>query len=185
MAGDQLVSLKVKEEKQSSSPTKVASTHDPSPSANGTNTQQKWAIVSTTRQKVKSLALRVVNPCEQVCLSPPSIKEVVSLVSSINRTFTITHHLDSRITDLPDGALLQENRLSGMILTSSYRRDWVEKFWRCRKRLFILRIGYPGRCHLFLEWIDPDRLWGLCRLDCRLTNNFWLRLKRCLIQRIS
>lgn len=148
MTGDPLVLLRAKEERPSSSPTKAASTHAPSLNENGTNTQQTWVIVSTNKQEVKSLASQAVNPCGQVCLSPPSINEAVSRELSNNRTFTIIHRLDSQITDLPDEVPSQGSPWSGMILISHYLLESAEKFWRCKKRLYIRRIGYPGPCLL-------------------------------------
>ena len=88
-----LVSHKVKEVKQSSSPTKVASIHAQFPNRNGKNTKQKCSCVTvTTMHRVKSQE-RPVNPCVQVCLFRLPTNEVDSPALWINRTSSIIHRV--------------------------------------------------------------------------------------------
>ena len=120
------MSLKEKEVKLSSSPTKVDLILDPFRNANGTNINPKiWPTM--TSQELKSQVVQVDNPCEQVCLSQQSIKEVVSLVPSINRISTITH-LGRQIIDRLDGVHSEGNHSLVVIRILLFQPILGEKF---------------------------------------------------------
>ena len=125
-AGVPLASLKGKEVKPSSSPTKVDLILAPFRNANGTNINLKtWR--TKTSQDLKSQVALVDNPCEQVCLSQQSIKEVVSHVPSINKISTITH-LGHQIIDHLDGVHSQGNHSLVVIHTLLFPHILGEKF---------------------------------------------------------